>query len=445
MAQVVVIGAGLAGSLLASRLAGRHRVTVIERADRNVPLRVVDRGRPAGLAEHAGCGPGGSSHLWHNGLIELENEDFAGWPITAADLAPHMDAAHRALSGVERATAQEIEAELRGAFSAAGIATHLLGRSLFYPARRRNLWVSEGLAGKPITRITGRVERIVVDDGGRARAAVLARRTEPVAGDVFILCAGGLGSPPVLAASGVAPNAGRFYHDHPVGFVGEVTLRADINRLWNRFDRRLRGSLRLPLAIRSGGRKYAFYFRPAGPAALKAKSVLSELRNKPFDPRLYVRLLAHTNDVVEALSLKAGVNIPTRRFVLYMCAEQRPQDNVAVTAEDDTIARDWVLDADFRTAAAAAIEKLLCELAPLCERRTIFPGWFDDLATAAHHSGTCRMSADPATGVCDGDGRVFGTLNLHVCDGSLIPSAGYANTGLTIGALALRLAEMLDA
>jgi choline dehydrogenase-like flavoprotein len=445
MAQVVVIGAGLAGSLVASRLAGRHRVTVIERASRNTPLPVLDRGRPAGLDEHAGCGPGGSSYLWHNGLIQLEDEDFSGWPIAAADLAPYLGAAYRALSGVDVESVREVEAELRSGFTEVGVAPHLTGRSIYYPSHRRNLWKSEDVARKPVARVIGRVERILLDDGGRAGAAFLAGGSEPVKGDVFVLAAGGLGSPQVLATSGLAPLAGRFYHDHPVGFVAEVTLKADINRIWNRYDRRIKGSLRLPLVIRGPDHKFAFYFRPAGPTALKAKSVLSELRNKPFDPRLYVRLLAHSNDIVEAISLKAGINIPTRRFVLYMCAEQAPQDNIAVAAEGETITRDWVLDEGFRAAANDAIARVLAELAPVVERANIIPSWFDDLATAAHHSGTCRMAASAAAGVCDAEARVFGTRNLYVCDGSLIPAAGYANTGLTIGALALRLTEMLDA
>ena len=52
--------------------------------------------------------------------------------------------------------------------------------------------------------------------------------------------------------------------------------------------------MRLPLVIASGTQKFAFYLRPAGPTGLKVKSVLSDLRNRPFDPRLYARLLLHT-------------------------------------------------------------------------------------------------------------------------------------------------------
>jgi choline dehydrogenase-like flavoprotein len=53
------------------------------------------------------------------------------------------------------------------------------------------------------------------------------------------------------------------------------------------------------------------------------------------------------------------------------------------------------------------------------------------------------MSASDSDGVCDENGMVYGLENLYVCDGSLIPGSGYANTGLTIAALALRMADFL--
>ena len=55
------------------------------------------------------------------------------------------------------------------------------------------------------------------------------------------------------------------------------------------------------------------------------------------------------------------------------------------------------------------------------------------------------MSASADDGVCDVNCRVHGLANLYVCDGSVIPSSGIANTGLTIAALALRLASHLKA
>ena len=447
MASIVIIGAGLAGSLLASRLAARHRVVVIEQSRRSAPLRVVDLGRPAALDPHVAAGLGGTTAYWHNGLIELAASDYAAWPLPAAELQRFLPAAHEALSGASIARVREIAAELRDGFAGIGVPAQLLGGPMFYPARRRNVWRAEDAARRGVTTVIGRVERLVLDDGGRVRGAVVADQPEPITGDVFILASGGLGSPAILQASapGLFKNAGRFYFDHPVGFVGEITLRPDINRLWNRHDTTLRGSVRLPFAVATARQTFAFYLRPAGPTALKAKSVLSDLRNRPYDPRLYVRLLLRSNDIVEALALRAGINIPTRRFVLYMSAEQLPQAGRAIAGTPGAVTRDWRLDDGFFAAADEAIQQLLATLAPLVERSTVFDRWRDDLQTAAHHSGTCRMAASAETGVCDRDGRVFGTSNLYVCDGSVLPATGYANTGLTIGALALRLAETIHA
>ena len=120
MASIVIIGAGLAGSLLASRLASRHRVTLIEQSRRSVPLRVIDRGRPAALDPHVAAGLGGTTAYWHNGLIELEASDYAAWPLPATELQRFIPAAHDALSGASIARVRDIAAELRTGLAAAG-------------------------------------------------------------------------------------------------------------------------------------------------------------------------------------------------------------------------------------------------------------------------------------------------------------------------------------
>ena len=58
-----------------------------------------------------------------------------------------------------------------------------------------------------------------------------------------------------------------------------------------------------------------------------------------------------------------------------------------------------------------------------------------------HQAGTCRMSADPASGVVDPSGRVHGHDNVFVADGSVHVTNGGFNPALTILALALRSAE----
>jgi choline dehydrogenase-like flavoprotein len=61
----------------------------------------------------------------------------------------------------------------------------------------------------------------------------------------------------------------------------------------------------------------------------------------------------------------------------------------------------------------------------------------------AHPLGTCAMAADPEHGVVDFDHRVFGTDNLYVVDGSVVPTSLGVNPQMTIMAMALRAADVL--
>jgi hypothetical protein len=61
----------------------------------------------------------------------------------------------------------------------------------------------------------------------------------------------------------------------------------------------------------------------------------------------------------------------------------------------------------------------------------------------AHLVGGVRMGSDPANSVVNKFGRTHDIPNLFVCDGSILPTQGSANPGLTIQALAARTADYL--
>jgi hypothetical protein len=61
----------------------------------------------------------------------------------------------------------------------------------------------------------------------------------------------------------------------------------------------------------------------------------------------------------------------------------------------------------------------------------------------AHLVGGCRMGDKPDNSVTDKFGRTWDVPNLFVCDGSLLPTQGSANPGLTIQCLAARTADYL--
>lgn len=62
-----------------------------------------------------------------------------------------------------------------------------------------------------------------------------------------------------------------------------------------------------------------------------------------------------------------------------------------------------------------------------------------------HLNGTARMGDDPRTSVVNPDGRSWDIPNLWVCDGSIFPTVGGVNPSLTIQAMALRIADRIEA
>jgi glycine/D-amino acid oxidase-like deaminating enzyme len=65
--------------------------------------------------------------------------------------------------------------------------------------------------------------------------------------------------------------------------------------------------------------------------------------------------------------------------------------------------------------------------------------------TAYHPLGTCRVGTDPKTSVCGPDHETHEVESLYVVDGSSVPTALGVNPQMTIMAMALRAAELLDA
>jgi len=67
------------------------------------------------------------------------------------------------------------------------------------------------------------------------------------------------------------------------------------------------------------------------------------------------------------------------------------------------------------------------------------------LYVSFHQMGTCRMGRDPHTSVADGEGQVHTVRDLYVADGSLFPTASGVNPMLTIAGLAHHVADCVAA
>lgn len=71
------------------------------------------------------------------------------------------------------------------------------------------------------------------------------------------------------------------------------------------------------------------------------------------------------------------------------------------------------------------------------------PAWLGKRFITVHPLGGASMGDDPADGVCDGYGEVFGHPGLFVADGSVMPGPVGPNPSLTIAALADRMSTRI--
>lgn len=462
--RIVIVGAGLGGCFVAHGLAETHDVTMVEVGAGSVTAlqeRIEDIGAPALVNPHIGTGLGGTTALWHNAMIEVDTQLFdERWPFSKSELEPFYAQAFPILAGASSEIVRREIATLRQRYLSMGLPDLGLP-GLFYPRARRNAWKILDLERR-VRLVTGEVVALE-PDGTRIRhltVRVPGGSTRVIEGDAFVLAAGGLGTPLLLqqlAANTPLPSlahAGFHYEDHPMGFVGELTMRVPLYRIWNFDAPGTGGNIRMPLVVMQDGLRISFQIRPAANFYRQGRrdrvhSVVTDIRNNRFNPLGYLRLLAHWDDVLDILSFEFGIRIPTSRYSLLMMAEQPPSEECAVArgigpAGRATIERNHRLTPAYLKTLDGAIAQLLDRLGPLATNVTVFPNWRATLGTGAHHSGTARMSVSPATGVCDADARVHGLDNLFIADGSVVPASGIANTGLTIASLGLRLAKHLS-
>lgn len=458
--RVLIVGSGLGGCVLAQALCDTHEVVMVEREEGSAPV-VRDVGRPALTDPHHASGLGGTTRLWHHGLIEIDAEVFdACWPFDRQTLEPWYREAFGLLCGVPLESIREQTQALRQAHQRLGVAvpSH---PGLYYPSWPANAWQAFRLEGR-VQLVRGEVRELMAGAGHTVRGVRVhtpqgERRLEA---PVVVLAGGGLGTPGLLqglVAQGLCTGGqhlGCHYEDHPMGFVGELELDAPLYRLWNARTTDRRGTLRLPIVLRRAGLHLSFQLRPAVATAgsrqrQRVDTALNRLRRQWWSPAAWFDVLRHPDDLLDILSFQFGLHLPTRHYTLLMVAQMRPGPHRAVWSEPAgptgpaEIRRDWRLSPQDLAAYQAGVEEVLERLRPLTRSARLFSHWADALRSAAHHSGTARLSRSPAGGVCDPQARVHGVRNLYVCDGSLIPASGVANTGLTIAALALRLAAHL--
>jgi len=414
-----------------------------------------------------GCGSGGSSALYGMAMERLFPEDFEGWPIDYASLAPYYDQAE-ALYGVRgerdplRPPAPTLppapppapaQAELHAHFRRQGLHPYRLPQACEFlpgcaccqgylcPRACKNdagrVCLQPALTGHGAG-LLDECEALHLMADARSVTGVRCRKGDEaftLRARHYILAAGALATPALLLRSAGA--------DWPTGLanrsglVGRHLMRHLVD-LYLVFTHAKAGRSQKELGLsdlyRHGGHRLGTLqaFGALPPASMLLADLTRDLRaTAPWAAGLLTPLQPLARPLLDRL-LARGV-------LLAAILEDLPHaDNRVLPGPPITI--EYRLHEADRQRLALYRRLIGATLRPY---RFLALHQAEKNAMLAHVCGTCRFGDDPATSVLDPHNRAHDLANLWVADASFFPTSGGTNPALTIAANALRVADHL--
>jgi hypothetical protein len=236
-----------------------------------------------------------------------------------------------------------------------------------------------------------------------------------------------------------------------MAYVAKVRLRPESTLRELSCRDTVAGSVRSGFVYHADGLKAVFYLRPALTLGLRsitgeARYILSDLRNDPFSPRKIMQLLGNIEALREALLFKTRAGFRGDYYSVLMLGEQRAVDSRGIqVSAGRPPALNWQVTADERSAYQQCFAQFLEEMSgQIADHRAIAPDRWE-YRTAAHHSGAARDLLAKPGGAGVEWFAAAGIPRVSVCDASMLRCGGVANSGLTLVALCLQLADALSA
>ena len=506
-AEVAVIGAGLAGLLLARRLAERGIRTVLVEAGGARASSTVDPFLQAEIVGAPYLGAiegrvrclGGTSTIWGGALIppvsaEFERVDASGrvlWPIDFAEVQRYFAPLERCFSVASGPYDEPDAVAMVGQRSCVGSFTPRFAKwprfrnrnlALLYADAIRSdkslsVLLNAAVVGAEFRRDTREVAVLAVRSPGGREALIDAK--------VFVVCAGAIESTRILQEAFAKADwdvesgrsaVGDGFHNHfsiSLGHVESPEL-TQLNRLAGfRFDGRTMRSLRFefnPCFSHCAEEVYGFVHLPFEPlpqsgfeqvrdllrAVQRGQLSWGLMRNAVFGSLGYLLPAAYWRVVERRLYWPRPSAIGIR-FVIEQALSSHTR--IGISSRRDPYGRnlpkiEWrFTDADTKALRIMAenferywLNSELRALGRIVWNKPLSDLNLEDFLQAEdihHPCGSTRMSAQAKDGVVDPDLKVFGFSNLYTASTAVMPAVGAANPSMLLGLLCLRLADHL--
>jgi hypothetical protein len=455
--NVVIVGGGLAGTCLANSLVDTMNVTVIEKGPQTgyqVPSKVF-KDKVFGQIDTYVQGVGGTTHLWHNGLMEVESSNVKGEFRGTIEKAKNYLAKAAASLGLIGDFEEQKNKELNhykkiiqqlDINDTAEIDTILVPKTLPLKQFHKDVKVFSNATVDSYSMVGNKVASVAFRSLGEPLKLCC---------DFLIIASGGIGSVKVVSnllnTYGINNHdVGKGLIDHPMGFIGKIKVSKKNKKLFKMLCHHdmPNYSSRCGIKIHSKKLNHIFYFRPAmsmtnNLSLYKFKSKLgvsswSKRLKMIFEPQFY-----HPDILIEVIAHLLKLTFNTKYFAIWGVFEQQSTNDRLVSSEGkDVDYINWSVSESELCSYSEALKKLEHILQPIVDDIDIVKtGLSDYLWSAAHHSST--MSYGSKDWELNSDLKINALSNAYVCDGSVIEQNAYVNTGLLIGQLAHRLSDHL--
>ena len=494
---VCIVGGGIAGLVLATRLATQgvdvHLLEAggLEQESRSQAFYVTEQPRDSyrGTTDGRFRTFGGSSTMWGAQLLPFTHDIFVPgegcpsrpWPVTEDDLTPF----YRDIESIFQVDPLPFDAGLLTALGHPQVlfsSDISLRFSKWARFQRRNLAQTIGadaLADPRITVFThANVAELETADGAVSSVRVLnyAGQEYRFSARHFVVAAGTVESSRLLLMSPQIPNPhdqlGRYFNDHlsfHAGVFESPEREAILDRLGPFFVDGTLHTCKLEASetARSRERLYSamahvIVEEPEDSGTAAIRNLLRSVQMGKLQQAAMNNLVPVVLGLGDVVRLLFYAKFKQRRAVsrraqvrLNVDIEQAPDANNRIRLSDRKDALglpiavvDWRVNAEDQQTAMRFARMIRPEL----ERLKLAPASWDDSLTADrppqlhdtfHAMGGLCMGTDAATSVVDRDLKLHQLSNLHVASCAVFPSGSCSNPTFTLMALAMRLGDRL--